>query len=102
MPTGSLATQWAAVRTTEGLTSVPEQPATVPFSFRIATPAVAGVAILNENGTVAGCSGTLVSPSVVLIQDCDPGDGRESAGRHAPVDLSDRRGASRFALARLA
>src|SRR5262249_31851404 len=29
-------------------------------------PAVAGVAILNENGTVAGCSGTLVSPSVVL------------------------------------
>src|SRR5262245_47178198 len=29
-------------------------------------PAVAGVAILNQNGTVAGCSGTLVSPSVVL------------------------------------
>src|SRR5215467_138032 len=54
------------MRTTEGLTSVPEQPATVPFSFRIATPATAGVAILNENGTVAGCSGTLVSPSVVL------------------------------------
>src|SRR5262245_2947855 len=29
-------------------------------------PAVAGIAILNVNGSVAGCSGTLVSPSVVL------------------------------------
>jgi V8-like Glu-specific endopeptidase len=29
-------------------------------------PAVAGIAILNPDGTVAGCSGTLVSPSVVL------------------------------------
>jgi secreted trypsin-like serine protease len=29
-------------------------------------PAVAGVAILNAGGTIAGCSGTLVSPSVVL------------------------------------
>jgi secreted trypsin-like serine protease len=29
-------------------------------------PAVAGIAILNLNGSVAGCSGTLVSPQVVL------------------------------------
>src|SRR4029450_6235411 len=29
-------------------------------------PAVAGIAILNVNGSVAGCSGSLVSPSVVL------------------------------------